>query len=77
MRVLKVLLATLIMVGMKTEMCIFYSTKTKGNEELILIILNCNLLHDQNDGWTVPYPYLMICCKNIYLRKLFKETYIA
>jgi hypothetical protein len=25
----------------------------------------------------VPYPYLMVCCKNIYLRMLFKEAYIA
>ena len=35
------------------------------------------LLHDQNDGWAVPYRYLMVCCKNIYLRMLFKEAYIA
>jgi hypothetical protein len=35
------------------------------------------LLRDQNDGWTVPYPYLMVGCKNIYLRMLFKEAYIA
>jgi hypothetical protein len=25
----------------------------------------------------VPYPYLMVCCKNIYLRMLFLEAYIA
>jgi hypothetical protein len=25
----------------------------------------------------VPYPDLMVCCKNIYLRMLLKETYIA
>ena len=43
----------------------------------MLDILNCALLYDQNDGWTVPYPYLMVCCKNIYLRMLFKEAYIA
>jgi len=41
----------------------------------MLAILNCTLLHDQNDGWT--YPYLMVCCKNIYLRMLFREAYIA
>jgi hypothetical protein len=35
------------------------------------------LLHDQNDGWAVPYPYLVVCWKNIYLRMLFKEAYIA
>jgi hypothetical protein len=23
----------------------------------------------------VPYPYLMVCFKNIYLRMLFKEAY--
>jgi hypothetical protein len=65
---LKVLLATLIMVVMKTEMSIFYNNKIKGNEDLMLVILNCTLLHDQNDDWTVSYPYLMVCCKNIYLR---------
>jgi len=43
----------------------------------MLIILNCTLLHDQYGGWTVPYPYLMVCCKNIYLRMLFKEAYVA
>jgi len=32
------------------------------------------LLHDQNDGWTVPYPCLVVCCKNIYLRILKKLT---
>jgi hypothetical protein len=53
------------MVVIKTEMRIFNNNETKGNEELML-------LHDQNDGWTVPYPYLMVCCKNIYLRMLFK-----
>jgi len=31
----------------------------KGKEEIML-------LHDQNYGWTAPYPYLMVCCKNIY-----------
>jgi len=25
----------------------------------------------------MPYPYLMVCCTNIYLRMLFKEAYIA
>jgi len=55
----------------------FNNNKIKGNEQLILVILNCTLLNDQNDGWTVPYPYLMVCCKNIYLRMLFKEAYIA
>jgi len=29
------------------------------------------------DGWTVPYPYLMVCYKNIYLRILFKEAHIV
>jgi len=51
--------------------------KIKGNEQLMLVILNCSLLHDQNDGLTVTYPYLMVCCKNIYLRMLFKEPYIV
>jgi len=57
------------MVVMKTEMRILSNNEIKGKEELML-------LHDQNDGWTVPYPYLMVCCKNIYLRILFKEAYI-
>jgi len=65
MCVLKVLMATLIVVVMKTEICIFNNNEIKGHEELMLVILNCTLLHIQNDGWTVPYPYLMICCKNI------------
>ena len=43
----------------------------------MLVILNCALLFDQNDGWTVPYPCLVVCYKNIYLRVLFKEAYIA
>ena len=55
----------------------FYNNKIKVNEELMLIILNCTLLHDKNDRWTVPCAYLMVCCKNIYLRMLFKEAYIA
>jgi hypothetical protein len=58
------------MVVMKTKMRIFNNNKIKGKEELML-------LHNQYDGWTVPYPYLMVCCKNIYLRMLFKEAYIA
>jgi hypothetical protein len=48
----------------------FNNNEIKGNEELML-------LHDQNDGWSVLYPYLMVCCKNIYLRMLFKEACIA
>jgi hypothetical protein len=43
-------MATLIMVVMKTEMRIFIMIKIKVNEELMLVILNCTLLHDQNDG---------------------------
>jgi len=35
------------------------------------------LLHDQNNGWAVPYPCLMVCCKNIYLRVSYKEYYIV
>jgi len=43
----------------------------------MLVILNYTLLHNQNYECTVPHPYLMVCCKNIYLRILFKEAYIA
>jgi hypothetical protein len=67
---LKALLPTLIMVVIKTEMRIFNNNKIKDKKELML-------LHDQNDGWTVPYPCLIVCCKNIYLRMLFKEAYIS
>jgi len=67
----------MIMVVMKTEMRTFNNNIIKGKEELMLVILNCTLLHNQNEGWTVPYPYLMVCCKNIYLKILFKEAYIA
>jgi hypothetical protein len=70
MCVFRSLTAALIMVVMKTKMRIFNNNEIKGNEELML-------LHDQNDEWAVPYPYLMVCRKNIYLRKLFKEAYIA
>jgi hypothetical protein len=42
------------MVAMKTEMRIFNNNKIPGKEELVLVILNCTLLHNQNDGWTVP-----------------------
>jgi len=63
------------MVVMKTEMRIFNNNnKIKGNEQLTLVISNCTLLHNQNDVWTVPYPCLMVCCKNIYLRMLLKEV---
>jgi len=55
----------------------FNNNKIKSNEEFILVILNCILLHDQNDGWTVPYPCLMVSCKSIYIRMLFKEAHIA
>ena len=65
------------MVVIKTEMRTFNNNKIKGNEELMLVILICTLLHYQNDGWGVPYRYLMVSCKNIYLRILFKEPYIA
>jgi hypothetical protein len=52
------------MVIMKTEMCIFNNNEIKGNEERVLVILNCTLLHNQNEGWTVPYLCLMVCYKN-------------
>jgi len=58
------------MVVVKTEMRFLNNNEIKGKEELVL-------LHDQNDGWSVPYPYLKVCCKNIYLRILFKEAYIV
>jgi len=59
-------LVTLIMVVMRTEMRIFNCNKIKGNEELMLVILNCTLLYDQNNVQTVRCCYLMVCCKNIY-----------
>jgi hypothetical protein len=47
--------------------------KFKGSDELMLVILNCILQHNQHDGWTLPKPYFRICCKNVYLRILFLE----
>jgi hypothetical protein len=44
------------------------NNKVKVNEDLMLVILNCALLYNQNDRQTVPYPCLMVCCKNICLR---------
>jgi hypothetical protein len=67
-------LATLIMVVMKTEMPISCNNKIKGNEELMLLILNCTLPHDQNDRWTLACHFLVVCCRNIYLRMLKKST---
>jgi hypothetical protein len=39
--------------GYKTKSIHFNNNKIKGNGELIMVILNCTLLHNQNDGWTV------------------------
>jgi len=39
---------------MKLKCAFFDNNKIKGNEEFMLVILNCTLLHDENDGWTVP-----------------------
>jgi len=52
----------------------FNNNRIKGNEQPMLVILNYTFLHDQNNGVTVPYPYLMLFCKNIYLRILFKRA---
>jgi len=51
--------------GYENWCAFFNNNEIKGNEELMLVILNCTLLHNQNDGWTVPYPYLIVCCKNV------------
>jgi len=66
-------LITLFMVVMKTEMRIFNNNRIKYNEQLMLVVLNCTLLYDRNDGWTVSCPYLVVCCKNIYPTTLFKR----
>jgi len=35
--------------------CVCFNNKEiKDNEELMLVILNCTLLHSQNEGWTQP-----------------------
>jgi hypothetical protein len=49
------------------------NNKIKGNEELMLVILNCILVHYQNDGWTVPNSYFR-ACENIYLNFFKKPT---
>jgi len=46
------------MVVMKTEMLMFNNNKIKGNEELLLVILNCTLVLNQNYGWTLPKAIL-------------------
>jgi hypothetical protein len=39
----------------KRKRVYFNSNKIfKGNEDLILVTLNCTLLHNQDDGWTMP-----------------------
>src|SRR5215510_6152466 len=43
------------------------NNKFKGIDELMFVILNCILLHNQNDVWTLPKPYFRVCCKNIYI----------
>jgi hypothetical protein len=40
--------------GYETKSICFNNNKIKGNEELIMFILKCTLLHNQNDGQTVP-----------------------
>jgi hypothetical protein len=42
-------------------MRIFNNNEIKGIDVLMLVILNCTLPHNHKDGWTVPYPYLMVC----------------
>jgi len=44
----------LMMVVMKTERHMVNDIKIKGNEQLMLVILYCTLLCNQNDGWTLP-----------------------
>jgi len=46
------------------------NSNIEGNEELMLVILNCTLLHNQNDGWAVPNSYFRACYKNIYLKSV-------
>ena len=35
-----------------TKNAYFYNNNIDVNEELMLVILNCTLLHNQEDGWT-------------------------
>ena len=51
--------------GYENHRTFFNNNEIKGNEELMLVILNCTLLHNQIDKWTVLYPYLIVCCKNV------------
>jgi hypothetical protein len=39
--------------GYETKTVCFNNNIIKGNEELITVVLNCTLLHNENDGWTV------------------------
>jgi hypothetical protein len=38
--------------GYETKTICFNNSKIKGNEELIMVILNRALLHNQTGGWT-------------------------
>jgi hypothetical protein len=65
MCVFKILLATLIIGYENRTVHLFNNNEIKRNEELMLVTLNGTLLYNQNYGWTVPYPYLMGCFKNV------------
>ena len=65
------------MVVVKTENICFNNNKIKDNVELMLVILNYTVLHNQNYGWTLPNPYFRARCKNIYLIMLFKKARIV
>jgi hypothetical protein len=51
--------------GYETKTVCFNSTKIKCNEVLIMVILNCILLHNQNDG----------LCPNLYFSDSHKYVY--
>jgi hypothetical protein len=63
------------MVVMKPKAC-FNNNKIKGNEEPIMVISNCTLLHNQIDGWTVPNLYFSACHKYVYKTLLLIYTEI-
>jgi hypothetical protein len=48
------------MVDMKTKMCTCGNSNKKSNKEIVSLILNCILPHNQNDE-VYPNPYFSAC----------------
>jgi hypothetical protein len=58
--------------GYKTKSICFNNDKIKGNEELSMVIVNCTLLHKQND----ECMYFSACRKYVHKTQLLIYTEI-